>query len=282
MKILLLDDDLASVEGSVFTLKETYGNDNVTVIENEEEGIEEATFKYDVIFIDYKFSDDPNRKTGNQVALAIRKKNPISALILMTAYGSDNIRNFIYVGFDDYIAKDSRTLNQAEMFKDAVKNAIQNSQRRLKTRFTQAELKEGDINIKQRLDFMERVFMCSQYAKNVEKVAIGVFLLEKGFTGFDTQLYDEIHKAYELRKEKDVTKTYKYSGKKPFSNSTISEIFKVYAKGKGKKKVKDWKFVAETPALKARQILIENQTDWLNIRIEHATLANFLKDFDLE
>lgn len=263
MKILVLDDDLASVKYSVKTLEKLYGEGSITVIEDEEEGIKKSTFNYDVIFIDFKFSADPSRKTGNQVGMAIRRKNPLSALILMTAHSKDRIRDFIYVGFDDYIEKDVRTTDYEQMFKNVVEKAIENSQNRLKSRFTEEELADE----RAALDRFEALVNAG-FTKVIQ-LAPGENILRPSPEFYDNtsksinpdkvkELNELLINAPKLPKFKLYNQQKKKSEEHKLNNQTsLNEHFKVYRKGL---------FVAEERALKARQLLMENPQEWPKFR----------------
>lgn len=145
MKILLIDDKKSSVESVVSSLEEIYGEENVTTLYNKKPKINEIlgllNNSFDVVFVDYEFSKDKSVITGADLGLQIRMKYPLLAIILMTAYGEENIRNFIYVGFDDYYEKSRAGLaDEKELLKNCIDNATSNKEKRIKTKFSSDEL----------------------------------------------------------------------------------------------------------------------------------------------
>lgn len=93
---------------------------------NPESGLAIASHKYSIIFIDYQF-DNSTKYTGTSLCCAIRKKCPLSTIILLTNYGKENIGNFVYADWDGYFDKEStgaRARDLDDLMKDCVAKAI--------------------------------------------------------------------------------------------------------------------------------------------------------------
>ena len=72
-----------------------------------EVGLILASHKYSIIFIDFKF-DNSVQYTGTSLCYAIREKCPLSTIILLTAYGKENIEKFSHAPWDGYIDKEQK------------------------------------------------------------------------------------------------------------------------------------------------------------------------------
>lgn len=87
-----------------------------------ESGLIVASHKYSVIFIDYQFGENA-KHTGTSLCYAIRKKCPLSTIILLTAYGKENIGNFNHADWDGYFEKDFIGKKASEL-DDLMKNCL--------------------------------------------------------------------------------------------------------------------------------------------------------------
>lgn len=159
MKILIIDDDRKFCNALKDYLE--INGHNVATCLLPDDGIKqvERDKSYDVVFIDFKFENDITRN-GASIGLRIRDISPLSALILVTAYGEDHIRDYIYVGFDNYISKydEGNGSNFKKMHKElneCIEKAINNSKKRVKTEFTEEELKP----VRERMNYVRRAIL---------------------------------------------------------------------------------------------------------------------------
>jgi CheY-like chemotaxis protein len=171
---LIIDDTFREVDPFIEILKNK--GHNVDYREDPKIGIETANNQYSLIFIDliFPYSD----RDGTDIGIAIRKKCPLIPLVLLTANGKENIRDFIWVGFDDYFDKHpegEHPKDKISRFLSCIEKAKCNSQRRIKSTFSQEELG----NIKKRLDNIELAYSQSMArVKTIQRIANAVSRIE--------------------------------------------------------------------------------------------------------
>jgi CheY-like chemotaxis protein len=171
---LIIDDDRREVAPFIDVLQ-SHGH-SVDYRSDPNQGIKAANHQYHMIFVDFKFPIAD--KDGTDVGMEIRKKCPLVPLVLFTANGKENIRDFIFVGFDDYFDKHPEGEKAREKKKrlfDCIENAVANFQRRTQTIFPAEELE----SIRCRLDNIEKAYSQSiAIDKTIQKIANEVSKIE--------------------------------------------------------------------------------------------------------
>jgi DNA-binding response OmpR family regulator len=240
MNILIIDDEgTEGFSGSLKNFLTTQGH-SVTVIDDPQNGIDTMSNKFDLVFIDFLFSKDPNVKTGNQVGLEIRRKCPLAAMVLITAFGSDHIRDFIYVGFDDYYDKNndgSTDEVRNERKQNCIEISLNNAQKRIKSSFSGNELE----SVKIRLSYIK---------KAVDQLTI---------ITSQSQLTKKVVELMQQEGHNDIGNTY----------NSLSIFFKL----------KDKQNNYTENALKTRQILKENYDDWKGTVTSYSPLKKIKREF---
>jgi CheY-like chemotaxis protein len=146
LKCLIIDDDV-NFSHMLHVRLRILGH-SADVKETPDEGITfaEKNKNFDVIFIDFRFANSKTQN-GADVGLEIRKSLPLSALVLMTAWGHEEIENYIFVGFDNFYSKYDEG-NGADLdkmidnFEYAVGKALSNAQKRCPSVFPEDELQQ--------------------------------------------------------------------------------------------------------------------------------------------
>ena len=131
MRILLIDDRHKELYNSVIRPLEALGHE-VTPIAQPNDGLILSNPNFNIILVDYEF-ENSEKYTGTTLGLQIRKKCPFIPLILLTAYGKEKIRDFIYVGFDDYFDKNIEAESDyavEERLTECISTAIKNSKKK--------------------------------------------------------------------------------------------------------------------------------------------------------
>ncbi len=254
MKCLIIDDDRDFIDGIMDRLEM---RDHIFDFRYTPEGgvqMANEIKNYDLIFIDFRFKSEPNY-TGADVGLRIRRNNPLSTLILMTAWGKEEIKNYIFVGFDNYWSKydegDGEDLDKMMAdFDETIEKALLNAQRRCKSIFSEDELKEMESYldaIQETIEFLENSD-CKNII-NCHTITAGIQLLKKEPPlSLDRQIFQAIAKSKEL---KSTLSTYKLVAYNTFSSSR----FELREKGS-----------YTDNALKIRQLLKSNPDKWLKAR----------------
>lgn len=285
-KVLIIDDQEMSIENLVSLLKKVgIQENNISETTDPEKGVTMANHNFDYIFIDFKF--DNSDKNGAYYGNLIRQKTGVPALILVTAHGDreENIQEFIWVGFDAFILKkgEASILREGKTIKSILDIAFLNSQKRLKSWFTEDEL-AGERAALDRFEALVR----AGFTKVIH-LAPGEHLLR-----LSPEFYDNTSKSINSNKVRELNELLGNAPKLPkfklcnqqkkrdeqhkLNNQTsLNEHFKVYEKGL---------FVAEERALKARQLLIENPTEWPKFRkcsplVDYKKKKRFLSHFDI-
>lgn len=261
MKILIIDDDrkFCNALKDYLELKEH----TVTTYNLPEDGIKavEKNKSFDVVFIDFKFENDNNR-TGAEIGLKIRDISPLSALILVTAYGEDHIRDYIYVGFDNYISKydEGNGSNFKKMHKeldDCIETSINNTKKRIKTVFTDEELKP----VRERMNYVKRAVVELKYI-NQQTIASKI----KEF------MEDDKNKGI-IPKTSKIPTTYN-------AHSLFFQL-KIECNDVGMDGTQIDKTIYLEKALKARQILSENFNEWKTTVSSFEPLKKIKNEFDI-
>jgi CheY-like chemotaxis protein len=266
LKILIIDDE--GTAGYAGALQDFLKGERhkVQIAQDAEAGIKTMSNYYDMVFIDYHFNSDTEALTGADVGLKIREKCPLAPLILMTAYGSENIRNFIYVGFDDYLPKkiEGEMGEDREVRKrDCIIKAQENAQKRIKSIFSDDEL----LNVKERLDRIEETIKFLQSIKktvNGHTIAAGVALLDD-----DKKLENNIElfgKLIYASSKKELIKKHQL-----ITYNALSEFFQI--------RNKDGKYLEK--ALKTRQLLKQNAEYWQNTKKYCSPVSSIVSEFCL-
>lgn len=238
MTILFIDDE----KRKVLPLMDALINLGHTVDyrDNPEDGIAAASHHYNLIFVDFtfEFSD----KDGTDIGMELRKKCSLVPLVLLTAYGKEKIRDFIYVGFDDYFDKhiEGETVtDKKKRLVNCLEVAITNSQKRIKSIFSEDELKLANL----RLDAIEHALSLLTINRTNEAIVIKVNAYEKAHGG----------------------------ATKPITRSRLSTFFSLYEKGR-----------LNEDALKVRQLLIENPpSKWPETCKEFTKVSDLIKEFNI-
>lgn len=215
---------------------------------------------YDIVFIDYKFEN--SRMTGADLGLKIRDISPISALILITAYGEDHIKDFIYVGFDNYIAKYKEGIGEdftkmQDEYISCFEVAILNSKKRYKSEFSKEEL----LIVLQRMNYLKKAVEETDHItqKSLAEKVKGLMIKDQ--------------------KEGKIPQTVKI----PNSYSAHSGFFQLtpsYKKIDGKRiMVEKTDYLLN--ALKVRQILNEDFGYWSELVASYEPLKKIKKEFDI-
>ncbi len=268
-KVLIIDDNDMAIDNLISLLKKVgIQENNIFETTDPEKGVDMSNHNFDYIFIDFQFDNRKKEgKNGAYYGNLIRQKTGIPALILVTAYGDreENIQEFIWVGFDAFILKKGEVsiLRAGNTINSILDIAFLNSQKRLKSWFTDTELADE----RAKLDRFEAV------AKN--KIVIGKQLAPaEQILTIDPSFYDSQTKSIDVNRIREfddlvmVNLPVHYRGRKLVGYTSLNAHFKVYEKGL---------FVAEEPALKVRQLLIENPDEWPNFR-KCSPLADYRKD----
>lgn len=129
--ILVIDDKVEELTDEIITpLKRM--NFNVEKQSNPQSGLQIASHYYSVIFIDFQF-DNSTELDGTKLCKKIRKRYPLSTLILLTAFGKENIQNFAHAPWDGYFEKDEPGTRPSELdirllerLNEAVKERFEN------------------------------------------------------------------------------------------------------------------------------------------------------------
>lgn len=263
MKILIIDDDrkFCSALKDYLELKEH----NVITYNLPEDGIKavEKNKSFDVVFIDFKFENDRYR-TGAEIGLKIRDISPLSALILVTAYGEDHIRDYIYVGFDNYIPKydegnGSNLKKMHQELNECIEKAINNTKKRIKTVFTDEELEP----VRERMNYVKRA---------VEELKLQI--TNQQTIAAKIKEYMELDKSSGL-----ITSTTKI----PSTYNAHSLFFqlKIECNDVNEDGTQIDKTIYLEKALKARQILSENFTEWKTTVMSFEPLKKIKDEFDI-
>lgn len=235
MRILLIDDRHKDLKNALIVPLESLGYE-VTPIAQPGDGLRLSNPNFHVIFVDYEF-ENSLKYTGTILGMQIRKKCPLVPLILLTAYGKEKIRDFIYVGFDDYFDKNIDAESEdavKERLTECLSTAIKNSQKRNNLKnYTTEELE----NVRIRLTNINQGYInCKAVSKKtIQKIANEVAKIENLST---------------LR------------------GQAISEFFQTTENGSLK-----------IEALKIRQLVIENPTEWLDIKGSFSPFIKLMKEF---
>lgn len=247
LTILFIDDIRDEVEPFIDYLKNS-GHDADNYAEDPYVGVQKASHKYDLIFIDFTFE----RKDidGTQVGLLLRKKCPLVPLVLLTAYGREKIREFIYVGFDDYFDKHidgEKAKEKKERLSNCLSTALRNSQRRIKSEFTHDELSRAKL----RLDALQHAYTVQKRNRSASNLAKRVFdyECEKGI-------------IFKTKDKKGETKS--------ISGQTLHGFFRFIEKG----------HINEN-ALKAKQLLSESKDAWPDVRTNFKHIKELIEEFGL-
>lgn len=273
LKVLIIDDT-ARYASSIKDFLEILGHE-VIVKHLPKDGIETMNHTFDVVFIDHIYDNDESMN-GADVGWAIRQKYSLAALIMITGYWSEpeNIRQFIWVGFDSFLPKHKEgdsidDINRSR--EEALQTALNNAQRRIKSKFTEAEL----LDARATLDRFEAVAKLKNHGL-VIFLAPGEHILRIDPSFYDSAgrnvIDDRITEFKELIRKASAEKKFEFLGKEVNKQSSINLIFKVYAKGL---------FVAKEPALKMRQLFIENPISWPNFRKCSPSKA-FISSFNID
>ena len=268
-KVLLIDDNPHSREDIITILNEVIefdkGDYPLIHKDNPESGIKEMNHSFDIVFIDYIF--DNNDLTGADIGIQIRKKYPLAILILITAFGKEKIDDYIHVGFDSYIEKDSGREKPEDLFRKAIEKGEEKSQLRIKSKFTDEELCEDTKFLNTLNKAVELTINHKTEKANNESYNIVYTLLENDK---NEEYINNNLKEISLYLKKNKEKV--YDGIKFTTRQSINQYLKVY-----QNKI----FVAEEPALRIRQLFKMYPNQWNHLRAKHQTIINFLNDFDL-
>ncbi|MEM9679446.1 MAG: response regulator [Bacteroidota bacterium] len=101
--VLIIDDKIAELREEITDPLKEMGY-NIVPIESPKSGIDSASHHYGIILIDYEFKE-PDKYTGADLCKIIRKKCPLSVIILVTGTGKEYISNFISRDWDGYFEK---------------------------------------------------------------------------------------------------------------------------------------------------------------------------------
>lgn len=239
MNILFIDDEKRKVVPFMDALN-TLGH-TVCYRENPESGIASASHLYNLIFVDFKFGLMSD-KNGSDIGMELRKKCPLVPLVLLTNFGKESIREFIYVGFDDYFEKHvegERVTDKKKRLVNCLEVAITNSQKRIKSIFSEDELSRAKI----RLDAIEYAYTQTRHHSDAS-IAMQVYKyeIEKGI----------IYKHPKL------------------SGPALVSYFRLYDSG-----------IINPNALKAKQLLIENSISWQTVRKKFRPILDLINEFSL-
>lgn len=171
MRILIFDDDRDYVTNKferrfLQLYPEATIDVRITNRPTVEGCIEEVDYRYDLIFIDFKFYGGKDAINGADIGLGIRQSYALIPLVLMTNFGAENLDNFIHVGFDSYYNKhvegDRKQL--VSSLKKSIETAMLNNNRRVPRDFSDDKLS----TVKSKLDSIEAVYSEKAYGKNVQ------------------------------------------------------------------------------------------------------------------
>jgi len=235
MRILLIDDRHKDLKNTVIIPLEDLGYE-VIPIAQPMDGLRLSNPNFNVIFVDYVF-ENSLKYTGTILGMQIRKKCPLVPLVLLTANGKEKIRDFIYVGFDDYFDKNIEAESEEEVkerLTECISTAIKNSQKRNNLRNYSVEELE---NVKNRLTNINQGYInCKAISKKtIQKIA---------------------------------TEVAKIEGIATLRGQTISEFFQTTENGSLK-----------IEALKIRQLVIENPTEWDESKGAFSPFIKLIKEF---
>ncbi|MEM6719193.1 MAG: response regulator [Bacteroidota bacterium] len=270
MKALIIDDIKGNAEELARGLEEIFNyeeDDKPMIKTNPMNGIDAMNHTYDLVFIDFFFANKSNIN-GADVGLEIRKKYPLATLILVTAYGKENILKYIHVGFDAYLNKDDETklfeLTEEDL-KKVIEIGVSNSQKRIKSKFTTEELS----NVKEKLDAIETILEKGAYRNLGEAVVYGD-LYQKGVS---------IEEIKNNAKKIDIC----IRNKKPYIDNSGKE-YKLIGRTSLNTYLKVYdKSTIHENALKIRQILLENNfMVWPNVSKKVKPFKTLLDDFNIK
>lgn len=236
MNILFIDDQKDRVRPLMNALSDL--EHTVDYKDTPEAGIAAASHHYNLIFIDFTF--EMSDKDGTDIGMELRKKCSLVPLVLLTAYGKEKIRDFIYVGFDDYYDKHidgERTTDKKKRLVNCLEVALRNSQKRIKSIFSEDEL----MRARTRLDAIENAYFKSRHR-----------------TDADLAKY-----VYEYEIENEVI--YKFP---KLSGQALVSYFRLYDNGS-----------INQNALKAKQLLVENENLWIAVRSKFKPIKNLIFEF---
>jgi len=111
--ILIIDDKIQELEDEVVQPLKRLGF-FVEPQSNPESGLKLASHYYSIIFIDYQF-DNSIKHTGTTLCFKIREDCPLSTIILLTAYGKENIGNFTHADWDGYFEKGKKGVKASDL-----------------------------------------------------------------------------------------------------------------------------------------------------------------------
>ena len=240
-KILLIDDKLAELRKQIIIPLEDLGYE-VTICAQPKDGLTLACHAYHLVFVDFKFDNSLNFN-GASLGMKIREKCPLLPMVLLTAHGDEQIREFIYVGFDDYLDKNIAGEDEADMMERlqfCIEKAQENAQKRIPKQFTPKELER----VKKRLDALENAYTI--LTKNRSDKRIG-------------------EKVYEY--EVDHGEIFKSKG---VSSQALLGYFRLFNNG-----------TINSNALKAVQLLRDEAGRWEKTRKNFVPIGKLIKEFEL-
>ena len=240
-KILLIDDRLKELQRQIIIPLEELGYE-VTQCAQPKDGLAAACHGYHLIFIDLVFENSLSFN-GASLGLKIRKKCPLVPLVLLTAHGDQQIREFIYVGFDDYVDKNIEGEDEAELTQrlvGCIEKAYENAQKRIPSRFKSQELERA----RTRLNALQQAYTELQINRSDKNVAVKVYKYEID--------HGEIFKSASL------------------SSQALLGYFRLYNKG-----------AINSNALKAVQLISENRNEWDKVQENFVPIQKLIKEFEL-
>jgi CheY-like chemotaxis protein len=274
MKILIIDDDRKFARSLQERLEMLSNIVDFRLTPDGGKEMADATRNYDIIFIDFRYKEQA--KSGADIAVEIRKQHPLSALILMTAWGNEEIKNYIYVGFDNFLSKydEGEGADLKRMiaeYHETVEKAFSNAQLRCKSIFDENELMEMTSYldaVDDTINFLEN--NGGHSIINSYSIAAGVCLLRQN-KKLDKLILQDMATVKDRAKTKKKHKIFSY-------NYLSSDVFELKSSTGGYKE----------NALKIRQLLSSTRNKWEKARGLRVTgrpyyrpIYDIVKEFDI-
>lgn len=200
--ILIIDDKVTEIEAEIIMPLSRMS----FIIEkqsNPESGLEVASHKYSVIFIDFKF-DNSTKHNGTSLCYSIRKKCPLSTLILLTAFGKENIDQFTHAPWDGYFEKGKKGIRARELdsiLENCLNEAV--GRRYDKTPYLK-NMPNEETKIKERIDILNKLqnlFVSNSAAKRWNDEAIAKQLGYNNRTALSQKFTTTNSETDELKKD---------------------------------------------------------------------------------
>ena len=139
-RVLIIDDDREFAESLSSALGSSFEIQKASSFEDAEKVFE--PFRFDVVLLDIRLSDDPNDRRGLDILKEINKQNPDLPVLIMTAYGDIDIAvESLKLGAEDFIQKNKVGLDE---YKLIINNLFRTGKLKRKVKSLESRLEKLD------------------------------------------------------------------------------------------------------------------------------------------